>query len=70
MRGYLDIFTIGRVPKGGKNVILMNGLKDITNGGKEMKWSKIRVQLDVWSLYYREYIVGFVIGVIIGALVF
>ena len=47
----------------------MNGLKDITNGRKKMKWSKIRVQLDVWSLYYREYIVGFVIGFIVGALV-
>jgi len=48
----------------------MNGLKDITNGGKEMTWNKIRMQLDVWSLYYREYIVGFIIGFIIGALVF
>jgi|TARA_R100001463_G_scaffold133838_1_gene195549 hypothetical protein len=33
-----------------------------------MKWSKIRVQLDAWSLYYREYIVGFIIGFIVGAL--
>jgi len=33
-----------------------------------MKWSKIRVQLDVWSLYYREYIVGFIAGFIVGAL--
>ena len=44
----------------------MNGLKDITNGGKEMKWSKIRVQLDVWSLYYRTEIVWFAIGFMIG----
>ncbi len=34
-----------------------------------MKWNKIKIQLDVWSLYYREYIVGFIIGFIVGALV-
>ena len=34
-----------------------------------MKWDKIRVQLDVWSLYYREYIVGFIFGFTIGALI-
>ncbi len=26
-------------------------------------------KLDVWSLYYREYVVGFIVGFIIGALV-
>ena len=34
-----------------------------------MNWNKIRIQLDVWSLYYREYIVGFIIGFIIGAII-
>ena len=34
-----------------------------------MKWSKIRIQLDVWSLYYREYIVGFIIGFTVGILI-
>ena len=37
--------------------------------GDGMTWNKIKIQLDVWSLYYREYIIGFVIGFIIGALV-
>ena len=32
------------------------------------KGYEIRIQLDVWSLYYREYIVGFIIGFIIGAI--
>jgi Mg/Co/Ni transporter MgtE len=31
--------------------------------------SKIKTQLDVWSLYHREYIVGFIIGFILGALI-
>jgi hypothetical protein len=31
--------------------------------------SKIKIQLDVWSLYYREYVVGFIIGFIIGVLI-
>ena len=31
--------------------------------------NKIKKQLDVWSLYHREYIVGFIIGFIIGALI-
>ena len=26
-------------------------------------------KIDVWSLYYREYIVGFVVGFVIGALI-
>jgi len=26
-------------------------------------------RLDVWSLYYREYVVGFIFGFIIGALI-
>ena len=35
-----------------------------------MNWNKIRIQLDVWSLHYREYIVGFIIVFIIGAILF
>jgi Mg/Co/Ni transporter MgtE len=31
--------------------------------------NKIKTQLDVWSLYHREYIVGFIIGFILGALI-
>ena len=31
--------------------------------------SIIKIQLDVWSLYYREYVVGFIIGFIIGVLI-
>ena len=26
-------------------------------------------KIDVWSLYYREYIVGFIVGLIIGLLI-
>jgi len=35
-----------------------------------MKIKKIIDKLDVWSLYYREYIVGFIIGFILGAIIF
>ena len=35
-----------------------------------MNWNKIKVQLDAWSLYYREYIVGFIVGLIIGGILF
>ena len=31
---------------------------------------KIKVKLQEWSLLYREYIIGFAIGVVIGAIVF
>jgi heme/copper-type cytochrome/quinol oxidase subunit 1 len=31
---------------------------------------KIKVKLQQWSLLYREYIVGFAVGVIIGAILF
>jgi|TARA_R100000664_G_scaffold7219_1_gene12341 Mg/Co/Ni transporter MgtE len=31
---------------------------------------KIKVKLQQWSLLYREYIIGFAIGVVIGAIVF
>ena len=47
----------------------MNGLKDIINGRNEMKWNKLKVQLDIWSLYYRAEIIWFAIGFIVGALV-
>ena len=30
---------------------------------------QLRVKWDVWSLYYREYIIGFVIGFVIGAII-
>ena len=36
---------------------------------KEMTWNNIKEKLSIWSLYHREYIVGFVIGFILGALV-
>ena len=32
-----------------------------------MKWNKIKSQINVWSLYYREYIVGFYIAYRIGS---
>jgi hypothetical protein len=32
--------------------------------------NKWKDKLSVWSLYHREYIIGFVAGFIIGALVF
>jgi hypothetical protein len=38
-----------------------------TSGYKKMK-NKIRQKLEVWSLYYRQEIVWFVIGFILGAL--
>ena len=34
-----------------------------------MDIKQIIMKIDVWSLYYREYIVGFVVGFIIGALI-
>ena len=51
------------------NQVMKDNLKDIQIG-EDMKKiiNKIRIQLDVWSLYYREYIVGFIIGFIIGAI--
>ena len=30
----------------------------------------IKVKLQQWSLLYREYIVGFVVGIIVGAIIF
>ena len=35
-----------------------------------MKIKKIIDKLDVWSLYHREYVVGFIVGLIIGAIIF
>ena len=35
-----------------------------------MKIKKIIDKLDVWALYYREYIVGFIGGFILGAIIF
>ena len=60
-----------------KNIIeyLENGKvvksEDWKKEWKDMKIniSRIRVQLDAWSLYYREYIVGFIVGLIIGLLI-
>jgi hypothetical protein len=37
---------------------------------KEDTMNKWKEKLSVWSLYYREYIIGFVAGFIIGALIF
>ena len=34
------------------------------------KMEKIKVKLQEWSLLYREYIIGFVVGVIVGAIIF
>jgi Mg/Co/Ni transporter MgtE len=31
---------------------------------------QLKVKWDVWSLHYREYIVGFIIGVVVGAIIF
>ena len=33
------------------------------------KINKIKRDIDVWSLYYREYIVGFIVGLIVGLLI-
>ena len=35
-----------------------------------MNIKKLKQKFDVWSLYYREYIVGFIIGLIVGAIIF
>jgi len=35
-----------------------------------MNIKKLKQKFDVWSLYYREYIVGFIVGLIIGAIIF
>ncbi len=32
--------------------------------------SKLKVKWDVLSLHYREYLVGFIIGIVIGAIIF
>ena len=37
---------------------------------KEDTMNKWKDKLSVWAVYYREYIIGFVAGFIIGALVF
>ena len=35
---------------------------------KEIKVKKIKEKLEFWSIYYREGIIGFVIGFVIGAI--
>ena len=42
----------------------------LNNKKGEMKIIKIIDKLDVWSLYYREYIVGFIVGLIVGTIIF
>ena len=42
----------------------------LNNRKGEMKIKKIIDKLDVWSLYYREYIVGFFLVFILGAIIF
>jgi len=34
-----------------------------------MKLKKIKEKLEFWSIYYREGIIGFVIGFVFGALI-
>ena len=46
---------------------MKDNLKDIQIG-EDMK--KIINKINVWSLYYREYIVGFFLGFILGAIIF
>ena len=36
---------------------------------KEETMNKWKDKLSVWSLHYREYIVGFIFGFIMGALI-
>ena len=35
-----------------------------------MNIKKLKEKFDIWSLYYREYIVGFIVGLIVGAIIF
>ena len=35
-----------------------------------MDFRRLKVRFDVWSLYYREYIVGFIVGLIVGGILF
>ena len=35
-----------------------------------MDIKKIKQKFDVWSLYNREYVVGFIVGLIVGAIIF
>ena len=35
-----------------------------------MDIKKLKQKFDVWSLYYREYVVGFIVGLIVGAIIF
>ena len=35
-----------------------------------MTWNKLKQDFSVWSLYYRQEIVWFIVGFIIGALLF
>jgi len=32
--------------------------------------NKLKVKLQQWSLLYREYIIGFVVGLVVGAIIF
>ena len=36
---------------------------------RKMKAKKIKEKLEFWSIYYREGIIGFVIGFILGAII-
>ena len=35
-----------------------------------MDIKKLKKKFDVWSLYHREYVVGFIVGLIVGAIIF
>ena len=43
---------------------------EISMINREETMENIKVKLQQWSLLYREYIVGFVVGIIVGAIIF
>ena len=47
---------------------MMRSLQSIVESFLKENMKKIKEKLEFWSIYYREGIIGFVIGFVIGAI--